>query len=210
VPFTKTLYAYNQNANFWQVKAPMPLAGGCGGSAAISGIIYVLIGCDATTTATAGAKGILLRYDSWKDTWTRLANAPSGHQFPGFTAIQGKLYVVGGKNSSGAVSTALEVYDPASNTWSRKAPLPSARHSLTAAGIFGKLYAVGGTNGSGQVTNTVYVYNPTANTWSTVASPMPTARAGMGGAVIAGVLYAVGGYNSAGAVLAANESFSPP
>jgi len=30
-PYTKTLYAYNPNADLWIVKAPMPRAGGCGG-----------------------------------------------------------------------------------------------------------------------------------------------------------------------------------
>jgi N-acetylneuraminic acid mutarotase len=210
VPFTKTLYVYNANANQWSVKAPMPLAGGCGGSAAISGILYVLIGCDATTSPTGGAKGILLRYNPNKDTWTTMASAPSGHQFPGVAALQGKLYVVGGKNSSGGVSTALEVYDPATNTWSRKAPLPSARHSLTAAGMFGKIYAVGGINATGNFTNTVYVYDPVANAWSKGSSSMPTGRGGLSGAALAGVLYAVGGNNSGAAALVANESFTPP
>jgi N-acetylneuraminic acid mutarotase len=210
VPFTKTLYVYNSGANAWFVKAPMPIAGGCGGSAAVQGILYVLIGCDATTSSTGGAKGILVRYHPGTDTWTKMASAPSGHQFPGVTAINRKLYVVGGINSSGIVSTTLEVYDPASNTWSRKAPLPSARHSLTTVGIFGKLYAVGGNDASGNFTKTVYVYDPVANTWSTGSSPMPTARAALSGAVIGGVLYAVGGYNSGASVLAANEAFTPP
>jgi len=180
------------------------------GSAVVTRILYVLIGCDGTTSPSGGAKGFLLRYDPSSNTWTKLANAPSGHQFPGVTTIQGKVYVVGGINSTHTVSTALEIYDPASNTWSTKAPLPSARHSLTAVAIFGKLYAVGGTNASGKLTNTVYVYDPVANKWSTGPSPMPTVRTGLSGAVLAGVLYALGGNDSGGEVLAANESFTPP
>jgi N-acetylneuraminic acid mutarotase len=207
--YTKTLYAYNAGTNTWSVKAPMPVAGGCGGSAQISGSLYVLIGCDATTSSTAGAKGILLRYSPGTNTWANRASAPSGHQYPGFTAIQGKLYVVGGINGSGRVSTALEVYDPATNTWSTRAPLPSPRHSLTAVGIGGKLYAVGGRDASGNYTSTVFVYDPVANTWSNGSAAMPTVRAGLGGAAIDRVLYEVGGNNSSTNVLAANEAFTP-
>jgi N-acetylneuraminic acid mutarotase len=203
----KTLYAYKTSTNTWSTKAAMPVAGGCGGSAAINGILFVVVGCDVSTSSTSGAKGILLRYDPASNTWSTKAPAPTPHQFGGVAAVAGKLYVVGGKNGSVA-STKLEVYNPGTNTWATKAPLPAARHSHTTYAINGKLYVLGGNNASNAFMNTVYVYDPAIDRWSTGRS-MPTARSSFGGGTVGGVLYAVGGYNSAAVALATNESLIP-
>jgi astacin (peptidase family M12A)/Kelch motif protein len=84
---TKTLYAFNAGSNSWSTKAPMPAAGGCGASWPISGILYVMIGCDGTTTPTTGGKGILLRYDPGANTWSTKATAPGAHQYPGVAGV---------------------------------------------------------------------------------------------------------------------------
>jgi N-acetylneuraminic acid mutarotase len=205
---TKTLYAYNAGSNTWSVKASMPVVGGCGGSGAIAGVLYVLIGCDPTTKPTSGAKGILLRYDPVANTWSTRTSTPGPHQFPAVAVLGGKLYVVGGKNGTGIPTTVVHVYSPSTNTWSTKTPLPSARYSSTAQVVAGKLYIVGGNDAVGAFTNTVYVYDPATNTWNTKAT-MPTARASLVSGNINGVLYSIGGYNSSSPVLATNEAFTP-
>ena len=205
---TKTLYAYNSLVNSWSTKAPMPVAGGCGGSGAISGIVYVLIGCDGSTSTTSGAKGILLRYDPTANTWSTKAPSPSPHQFPAVTATGGKLYVIGGKNGSGVATNVVHVYTPSTNTWTTKAPLPAARHRSTAQVVAGKIYVFGGNDAAGNYTSTVYVYDPATNVWSTV-SPMPAARANLGSGVINNVFYVVGGQGPSAAVLSTNQAFTP-
>jgi N-acetylneuraminic acid mutarotase len=204
----KTLFAYKATTNTWSTKAAMPVKGGCGGSSAIAGILFVFIGCDSTTSNNSGAKGILLRYDPVANTWSTKARAPTAHQYPGVTTIGGLLYVVGGKNSSGATRTELHAYNPGTNTWATKAALPAARSNLILLAMAGKLYAVGGNDAAGTFMNTTYVYDPATNAWSTAAS-MPTARAGLGGTTMTGVLYAWGGYNSSAAALSTNETFIP-
>jgi N-acetylneuraminic acid mutarotase len=203
---TKTLYAYNGSG--WSTKAAMPVAGGCGGSGAVGSMLYVFVGCDPSTTATANGKGILLQYNPALNAWSTRQSAPGAHRLPGVAALGGKLYVVGGKNSIGVVTNELHVYNPATNTWSVKAAMPAARYNLTAYAVGSLLYAVGGQNGGDAFTNTVYVYNPSTNTWKTGPS-MPTARAGSAAGSVNGSLYVLGGYASTATVLATNERLTP-
>ena len=205
---TKTLYVYNSLTSSWSTKASMPIAGGCGGSGAISGIVYVLVGCDALTSTTSGAKGILLRYDPTANTWSTKAASPTPHQLPAVTAVGGKLYVMGGKNGSGIATNVVHAYSPSTNTWTTKAPLPAARYRSTAQVIAGKIYVVGGNDAAGNYVSTAYVYDPALNKWST-AMPMPTARANLGSGVISNVLHVVGGQNPSAAVLGTTEAFTP-
>jgi N-acetylneuraminic acid mutarotase len=204
----KTLYAYNGASNSWSSKASMPAAGGCGGSGAISGILYVIVGCDSLTSTTSGAKGTLFRYDPVANTWSTKASSPSPHQFPAVAVTGGKVYVVGGKNGTGAATNVVHVYTPSTNTWTSKAPLPAARYRSNAQVVNGKVYVIGGNDAAGNYTNTVYVYDPASNVWST-AAPLPTARANQGGGVLTGSLYSVGGQNSGAAVLSTNDAFAP-
>ena len=62
--------------------------------------------------------------------------------------IDGKLYAIGGHNSTGHLDS-VERYDPASNTWEAVAAMGSKRFACAAAAIDGKLYAMGGLNGTG-------------------------------------------------------------
>jgi astacin len=203
---TKTLYAFNGSS--WTTKAAMPVAGGCGGAGAVGSMLYVLVGCDPTTTATANSKGILLQYNPATNAWSTKPAAPGPHKFPGVAALGGKLYVVGGKNSIGVVTNELHVYNPATNTWSTKAGMPAARYNLTAYAVGTQLYAVGGQDGGDAFTKTVYVYNPSTNTWKTAPS-MPTARAGAGAAAVNGALYVIGGYSSTVQAFGTNERLVP-
>ena len=205
---TRTLYAYSPFSNGWTTKAQMPVAGGCGGSAVISSIMYVLVGCDATTSPTSGAKGILLRYDPATNTWSTRAPSPTPHQFPAVAAVGGKLYVIGGKNGSGVTTATGHVYNPATNTWSTKAPLPAARLSATAHALGSRIYVVGGNDALGGYSRAVYAYDPASNTWKAVAS-MLTARATLGSATTGGILYAIGGASSSTTALGTTEAYTP-
>ena len=82
---------------------------------------------------------------------------PTARQSPAAAVINGKLYVVGGRNSAGAYVSTVEVYDPATNAWSSKTSMPTPRTGLGVIAVNGLLYAVGGTNSGGAVAaNQVY------------------------------------------------------
>ena len=202
---TRTLYTYNASTNGWSTRAAMPAYGACGGSAVISGRIYVFSGCTRSSTGARNDAGLLHRYNPTTNTWTTLKAAPVTHFRPVVMAIHGKLYVVGGNNGSGTAMRRVDMYDPATNTWSSRAGMPTARTNAGAAIIGGKMYVFGGRNTA--YLNTVEAYDPVANTW-TSRGAMPTARAALGVGGVGGQVYAIGGRNATPA-LATSERFTP-
>ena len=141
--------------------------------------------------------------------WRSETPAPFAALDAGGTSLNGKLYVVGGKTTSGHRST-VNVYDAASSSWSTAASLPGAaveNPAVVAHG--GKLYAFGGSTEpfAGAVANAA-VYNPATNAWTSLA-PMATPRAGAAVDVLNGKIYVVGGMGSDGASLASVEIFDP-
>jgi N-acetylneuraminic acid mutarotase len=68
--------------------------------------------------------------------------APVGHTTGAVSC--GKLYVIGGQDSSGTIVSAVQVYDPIKNTWSAFKPLPTATAFLDAVEVHCILYALGG------------------------------------------------------------------
>jgi N-acetylneuraminic acid mutarotase len=78
------------------------------------------------------------------DTWKTAASMPTARAFFGAVlGSDGRIYVVGGYNDSGYLST-VEVYDPSTNTWSTTAPLHIARAGLDVASVGNRLLAIGG------------------------------------------------------------------
>jgi M6 family metalloprotease-like protein len=203
---TRTLYAYNTSTNVWSTRATMPAYSACGGSALISGKLYVFSGCTRSSTGATIDAGLLHRYNPATNTWTTLKPAPATYFRPVVGAIGGKLYVVGGNNASGTAMRRVDVYDPATNTWATRRAIPTARMNAGAAVLGGKLYVVGGRSGTAYL-KTVEAYDPATNAW-TSRPAMPTARAALGVGGVSGLIYAVGGRNAT-AALATNERFTP-
>jgi N-acetylneuraminic acid mutarotase len=205
---TLTLNASVSTPSTWAVKAPMGIARGWLGAAAVNGKVYVIGGNSdsfgfqpakngGTPTLDARFQSALEThvevYDPSSNTWSSAASKPTGVASTGVAVINGKIYVPGGLNGSGN-SRVVEVYNPATNSWSSVAPLPAALWATGVTAVNGKLYVIGGYDGSA-VKNTCYVYTPAANTWSTCAA-LPSAREMVGTGVVNGRIYAVGGFDS--------------
>lgn len=204
---TRTLYAYNPSTNTWATKSNMPVASGCGGSAAIGGRLYVFTGCTLLSTGVQVSAGLLHRYDPGTNTWTTLPEAPEAHVQPVVATVGGKLYVAGGSTGSGAMSARLDMYDPATNTWTTQNSMPTARVAAAGGSDGSLLYVIGGRTGTTYL-RTVEAYNPVTQSWGALAD-MPTARAGLAVSFINSDarFYAVGGRNGT-SVLAKNERYT--
>ncbi|MCH7953446.1 MAG: hypothetical protein IIC25_06110, partial [Chloroflexi bacterium] len=125
--------------------------------------------------------------------WTSLAPMPSPRSEVAVGELDGRIYVIGGFDTSGATRTMVEVYDPATDSWSEAAPLPEPRHHAAAIGYGGKLYVFGGYLVSFRSpTSTVYEYDPATDQWADVAE-MPRIRAGHAVAEVDGRIYLIGG-----------------
>ncbi len=125
-------------------------------------------------------------------TWSTIAPYPSGIMDNSADFISGKLYSVGGIDTSFNTLTKGFVYDPSANAWTAIADMPVAREKPAVAAVNGKLYVSGGWDTSGNPIARTDVYDPASNSWSTVA-PNPHPAAAPGVAVASGKIYYVGG-----------------
>jgi hypothetical protein len=144
--------------------------------------------------------------------WTLRAPPPTERYVPVAAAVDGKLYLIGGRRDPEGFAEVqtVEAFDPATNTWTAKAPMPTARDEFALAIMGGIIYAVGGHSNRDGWLATVEAYDPATDTWTTKA-PMPTPRAGLVVGDANGTLLAVGGYNYAPGlrVLATVEAYDP-
>lgn len=168
----------------------------CGSSNTLGATATGLAGNPVTFTARVG------------DCWTAGAPMPTPRWEFGVGVVNGILYAVGGRNTTGATFATVEAYDPSKDTWTTKASMSAARTGLAVGVVNGILYAVGGQDINGDKFTTVEAYDPATDTWRTKAS-MPTARADLGVAVINGILYAVGGRSGNNGYLATVEVYDP-
>src|SRR5580700_676185 len=106
--------------------------------------------------------------------WSQLADMPTARLEASAAAVGTKIYVVGGHDASGPLSS-NEIYDTVTNTWTTGKPMPTARWTLGVAALKGRVYAIGGNTGTVTQTNAVEAYDPTHNKWSTKAS-LPSAE----------------------------------
>ena len=141
--------------------------------------------------------------------WRPVAPMHCARRFTAAAVVDGKIYVVGGRDAQRQDLSSVEVYEPSSDTWTLVAPMSTARKQHGVAVLGGKLYAVGGhteVTDAGGDTNSVEAYYPATNTWS-AAAPMSSLRKQFGVAVASGKLYAVGGDAVEGFTSA--EAFDP-
>ena len=142
------------------------------------------------------------------NTWTSGAPIPTAVVSPAGTGVvKGKIYVVGGQDSSGNAIADTQIYDPVANTWTAGVSLPTPTENGSAAVVKNILYLFGGYTGT-EYTNAVWAFNPKTHTWTT-KSPMPTLRASTGAvATKTGIIYVIGGEMN-GNRLNTVESYDP-
>ena len=139
------------------------------------------------------------------DTWSTKANMPTAREELTSSVVNGKIYVIGGMNTSGDAVSNNEEYNPSTNTWTTKTNISSNRFSLTSSAVNGKIYCIGGYGGTKQENEE---YDPNTDTWMTKAN-MPTARYCLTSSVVNGKIYCIGGYTGTTTEFSYNESYTP-
>jgi N-acetylneuraminic acid mutarotase len=114
-------------------------------------------------------------------------------------ALNGKIYVAGGRFGPGAGAQrtdVVEIYDPATRKWTKSAPLPAPRGGITGAVVNGCMFVFGGEGEQKHVlglTPNTYGYDPRSDKWTTLPN-LPIAVHGLkGSAVINGRIFLPGG-----------------
>ena len=194
----------------WLRLPSMPLERAAGGAAIIANRLYVVGG-------TTGLPGVgdarrlaraMLVFDLKARRWSQLPG-PTPREHLGVAALNGKLYVAGGREAGYDTNLRLfEVYDPATRRWRRLAPLPTARGGTGLAAVAGRLVSAGGEAPAGSIAS-VYRYTPSTNRWTRLPD-LPTPRHGLGVVGFAGRVYVIGGGPTPGlSASGANESLAP-
>jgi N-acetylneuraminic acid mutarotase len=208
-----TLYVYDPSTDAWTTGPNLPgPAVENPAVAELNGKLYVFGG---STKPFSGAVTNAAVFDPATSTWQTLAPMPTARGGATAETINGKIYVVGGMDGSGASLASVQVYDPATNSWTAPAPMLTRRDNPGSAVLGGKLYVFGGRtrNADGTATPsrlaTVEMYDPATNTWTARAS-MPTARRAMEVGEINGRAQVMGGERGPNnAVFPQNEEYDP-
>ncbi|MBI4577336.1 MAG: hypothetical protein HY722_13840, partial [Planctomycetes bacterium] len=152
---------------------------------ALGGDLYALAGA-GLLALPAGAAG-----------WERLPPPPTPRARLGATALEGRLYAVGGLDGRGQALATVEVYDPAAGRWSAGPPLPSPRSDLGVASLDGSLVAAGGADTEGHYRAEGWRLETRTWTWTPIP-PLPEPLRALALASDGRRLHAVGGYGPGG------------
>lgn len=201
------VFVYDPAGDRWRTGVPLPAPRAEGVVAAVSGKIHV-IGGRVRASAQASHFNdhddttLHEMFDPATGRWSRAAAAPTARNSAASAVIDGKIYVVGGRQairqadgSLRQVNVAtLEVFDPATGEWATRAPMPQAQGGLAAAAHAGRLFVFGGEQWvpKQKVFSESWVYDPAADRWSALPA-LPTPRHGLGAATVGNRIHVMGG-----------------
>jgi len=205
--------AATEPAAAWRSETPLPVAMAEVGVTALGDVLYVVGG----TEQPAGRdpirdSSLALAYDMASGDWRELSPLPRGASHVGLTALDGKLYALGGFTNIVHMDPQASawVYDPATDAWAPLPDLSSPRGSVGAAAVGGKVHVLGGRQadeilpvptppGTPELfetrgTVTLHqVFDPESGQWSD-AAPLPgPGRDHMGIAVLGERIHVFGG-----------------
>ncbi len=95
-------------------------------------------------------------YDPATDTWRAEASLITARHWPVAWVTNGRIFVGGGLDVSGARINSIEVYGPATKQWTSTGNLPEANWAADAVVLNDKAYVVAGQTASGVYSNKVF------------------------------------------------------
>ena len=203
-------WEYDPAADTWKALAPMPSKRGSPVAVAVGDKIYVIGGVGLLPGSTENAMGFTTpqasvgtveEYDPETNTWRERSPMPTPRNHTTAGAVNGKIYVIGGRVGAAFISEATDVsvveeYDPAADKWSApRSRMPTARSALGSGVLNGRIYVAGGEFQDPHMMATfraVEAYDPASDSWSIMPS-MPVSRHGLAAGVIGNRLILVGG-----------------
>ena len=145
-------------------------------------------------------------YDPATNTWEKRSPMPTGRNHASAGAVNGKIYVLGGRVGSVFVNASatdvVEEYDTVTDSWGfAKARMPKPRTGMAFGTYSGKIYMAGGEYLDNAIVGTYRdadAYDPATNSWTALA-PLAIPRHGLIGAIIGNRFYVVSGHMQSGA-----------
>jgi hypothetical protein len=193
----------------WSERAPMPSPRGAAVTAAVGGLIYVAGGEHRRPAGVPVPKGAhpiyepladLLVYDPKSDVWKSLPPMKVARDHAVGGELNGKLYVVGGRDRPVYDLDVVEEFDPLTGAWTTRAPMPSGRSGGNGASSGGRFFVFGG-EGNNAVASGIFpqteAYDPVADRWTKYAD-MPLPRHSLATIAHGGRLYLPSGATKRG------------
>jgi len=194
------LYDENDTVIFDTSSSPVPLSAVNGGTTPD----YLTIGDDINSNVALNAQIHSLSIQSGTDEnfggalanklaepdVDKIDDLPSARRAISATAVKGKIYVIGGHDSSGGLKDILQI-NPSSGESSKIGELSSVRNGHGAAETGGKIYLCAGSPGEKK---DVIEIDPLTGS-ETVICNLPSGREGPAAVAYEGKIYVIGGYN---------------
>lgn len=180
---TSAFLAYDPALDEWTPMPDMPDARAGHAMVAVDNTLYVV-----------GAAPVVTIYAPETNAWTtRAAPAATARRGAAAAALDGRIYVLGGRGADGAVSPRVDVYDPAADAWTRGPDLPGPRAGLGAAVLGGALHVFGGADLDGRgVSSAHFVLAADGQSWRD-ADALLSPRTDFGVAAVDGAIVVLGG-----------------
>jgi len=197
---TSTFQKYNISTGVWTGLTNMAL-GRTGHMACSDGVnlMYLGGGRPDRDTTTASTRQDWNVYNVTTGVWSSRAALPVAIFDSVAGYLNGKVYIVGGRDETGKGSATLHIYDDATNSWSTgtAAPRTFDRHAMVVwagGGASGQLVIFGGQiqTPSSTATNEVWIYDIATDSWSQSTSG-PVALIRSAAAIIGDRMFIVGG-----------------
>ncbi|MBT9456983.1 MAG: hypothetical protein IV097_10215 [Burkholderiaceae bacterium] len=184
----------------WSAGPVLPRISFASAAAASGGRLHLVGGWNYSNSASASVASHSM-FDPASQAWSSAAALATPRNAAGAAAIDGRVYVVGGRapgiRAADQQSLAsVEIYTAATDQWAAGAPLPTARGSLAVVALAGRLYALGGESTPGTVSDAVERYDPATQAWTALAA-MPYRSHGLGAVAVGDAIYVMGGFGGA-------------
>jgi hypothetical protein len=191
---TSRVWRFSPATREWTELASMPRARGGLAGAVIGDRFYAVGGASSALQRYPRVVRVLDVYDFRTNTWERGPSMPTPRHHLAASAVDGRLYAIGGRSNRTLAVDVVERFDPSDGTWEAVAPLPLGSGGLEAVTWQGRVIAFGGGDDSkgGWVTPATWSYDPATARWTRLAD-MKVPRHGFGAVIVDGRLYALGG-----------------
>jgi N-acetylneuraminic acid mutarotase len=191
---TARAWRYDVEERRWSELAPMRRARGGLTGGVIDGHIYAVSGGPNPFPKDKTPYRDVEVFDIENGRWSPTAPIPVSRHHAGGAALEGRLYVVGGRRTGDYSLSSFERLDPATRRWEELPDLPLGVGDLRAVAVSGQIVALGGDDeigwqqGRGYVTRAAWAFSPHTGAWRRLPD-MHQPRHGFAAAAVGGRVY---------------------
>ncbi|MFP4193928.1 MAG: S8 family serine peptidase [Desulfobacterales bacterium] len=158
-------WRYDPVEDFWQsMEDNLPVSLAALQAVSLDGTLYA-IGGDSSDSIGGDSSDYTDAFYAYNgDGWKKKESMKRARAYHGAVAVNGKIYVFGGSNSEGILSS-CEVYDPQTKNWSDLPDIPIAldNFDITTDGDY--IYIIGGNAGS-YISPYILCFDPESGSWT--------------------------------------------